>query len=143
MAGFDQEFSGWGGDDTDLGLRMEERGVPIYNVPDAHCYHHDAKKLDYVVKQYVTFGRVVYPLLLKKHPGKIIFKNGWLLGLPDSQSTLSRRLAATLLAPLRTGPSLAALRILARFRGGALFSDKLFDWLFYGHLASGFRESRR
>jgi len=79
---------------------------------------------------------------LKKHPGKVIFKNGWLLGLPDSIDGFSMRLAASLLSPLRTEPSLALLRALAHFRQGTFLGDTFFDWLFYGHLAKGYRLSK-
>jgi glycosyltransferase involved in cell wall biosynthesis len=142
VSGFDPEFKGWGGDDTDFGFRLEEQHIPIYNIPEAYCSHHDAKKLEDVIGQYIKFGRIVYPLLLKKHPDKVIFKNGWLLGLPDSIDGFSMRLAASLLSPLRTEPSLALLRAMAHFKQGAFLGDTFFDWLFYGHLAKGYRLSK-
>ncbi len=143
LAGFDADFKGWGGDDTDFGFRLDDRQIPIIHIPAAHCYHYDAKKLNDILAHYVKFGRTVYPLLLRKHPGKIIFSNGWLLGLPDSIDSFPRRLGGILLSPLRSGPMLALLRALAHVSGGALLGDSSFDWLFYGHLAKGYGLSRR
>jgi glycosyltransferase involved in cell wall biosynthesis len=140
LSGFDLAFEGWGGEDTDFGLRLEQGGIPTINIPDASCFHHDSTVLEDIIKRYFEFGRGGYPRLLRKHPGETIFGKGWLLGLPDSQNGISRRLAAAVLWPLRTGPSLAVLRALLQFDRGSLQNDLMFDWLFYGNLARGYRK---
>lgn len=37
--GFDEEFTGWGGEDTDLSLRCERMGYLIKTVPEAKMFH--------------------------------------------------------------------------------------------------------
>ena len=141
--GFDTAFEGWGGEDTDFGLKLEHDSIPIRYIPQACCYHYHKKTLAQTIGEYEKFGKGGFPLLSEKYPKAIIFEKGWLLGLPDPGRTFSRRIISALLFPLRTGLTLALLSRLAKVRDGALFSDFMFDWLFYGHLAKGYRHRKR
>jgi glycosyltransferase involved in cell wall biosynthesis len=143
LCGFDTSFGGWGGEDTDFGLKVEHESIPIYYIPEALSYHHHKKTLAETLIEYEKFGAGGFPILAWKYPDKIIFEKGWLLGLPGPGYTLSRRLTSGLLYPLRSVLLLAVLDILVRIKNGALFSDFLYDWLFYGHLAKGYRHRIR
>ncbi len=143
LGGFDTSFEGWGGEDTDFGLRLEAKNIPLNFIPKAFCLHYHKKGLPEVINEYERFGQSGYPLLIKKHPGQIIFEKGWLLGLPDSTTGPARTGVSLLLWPLRSGPVLGLLRRLAGVKDAALFNDFLFDWLFYGHLAKGYRRRAR
>jgi len=140
LQGFDVSFEGWGGEDTEFGLRLEKNHFRIFNVPEAFCYHLQAKSLDDILKEYESFGRFGYPLLLKKFPNEDIFDRGWLLGLQSHNRRLHRTILSALLYPLRSTLSLALLRSLAQIRRGVLFNDTMYDLLFYGHLARGYRK---
>jgi len=139
LSGFDTSFEGWGGEDTDFGLRLQKADIPIHNIPDAFCYHYDNKGMSQIIEQYENFGSNGYPRLLNKYPVDVIFDKGWLLGLPDSGNGLRKKIISFLLSPFRSGVSLSLLRKLANFRQGELLNDRFFDWLFYGYMARGYR----
>jgi glycosyltransferase involved in cell wall biosynthesis len=140
LQGFDTSFEGWGGEDTEFGLRLEKNHFQIFNVREAFCYHFQAKTLDDILKEYERFGRFGYPLLLKKFPNEDIYDMGWLLGLQSHDMGLHRTVLSALLHPLRSTLSLALLRALARIGRGVLFNDTMYDLLLYGHVARGFRK---
>lgn len=143
LGGFDENFQIWGGEDTDFGLRLERGGVPIRYIPEALCYHHHIRTFDGTLEGFVKFGQTGYPLLLQKYPQNNIFEKGWLLGLPDPKAGVIKKLAGLALSPLRSSPVLAILKFSANYRGAALFSDAMLDWLFYGCLARGYRQSQK
>jgi len=65
---FDERFRVWGGEDLDLGVRLEQSGVPIYGEPRALAIHHHHRSLEDLLKQLFLYGRHSVPLLLEKHP---------------------------------------------------------------------------
>jgi glycosyltransferase involved in cell wall biosynthesis len=139
LGGFDTTFAGWGGEDTDFGLQLDMKKIPLYYVSEAFCAHYHKKSLPEILNEYEKFGQNGYPLLIKKHPDDVIFKKGWLLGLPDSNLGPSRKLASLILKPFQSRPALGLLKRLANIGDGAILNDFFFDWLFYGHLAKGYR----
>jgi glycosyltransferase involved in cell wall biosynthesis len=139
MSGFDTSFEGWGGEDTDFGFRLERNGVPMHFMPEASCLHYHNKAISETISEYERYGKYGYRALMNKYPETVMFEKGWLLGLPDSTKGVYRKIISIILYPLRLSPSLWILRKLAAINDGALFSDSLFDWLLYGHLARGFR----
>ena len=139
LGGFDNSFESWGGEDTDFGLRLERESIPIRYFPAASCCHFHKKSLADAIREYEKYGQGGFPLLVKKYPDDIIFEKGWLLGLPGSDKKLIHRIVSILLYPLRSSLALAILARLAAINSGELFSDSMFDWLFYGYLARGYR----
>jgi glycosyltransferase involved in cell wall biosynthesis len=139
FCGFDTSFEGWGGEDTDFGLKLDKENIPIRYIPKACCYHYHNKTLSETIIEYQKFGQHGFPQLIKKYPKIVIFEKGWLLGLPSPGNTLFRNFISTVLYPLRSSIVLAFLNIIARIRDGAMLSDFMFDWLFYGNLAKGYR----
>jgi len=65
---FDERFRVWGGEDLDLGVRLEESGVPIFGEPRALAIHHHHRSLPDLLEQLVIYGRESIPILLKRHP---------------------------------------------------------------------------
>jgi glycosyltransferase involved in cell wall biosynthesis len=65
---FDERFRAWGGEDLDLGVRLEESGVPIYGEPRALAIHHHHRSLPDLLKQLEIYGRESIPILLDRHP---------------------------------------------------------------------------
>jgi glycosyltransferase involved in cell wall biosynthesis len=139
LCGFETSFEGWGGEDTDFGFKLDNENIPIRYIPKACCYHYHKKTLSETVAEYEKFGQGGFPLLTKRYPNKIIFERGWLLGLPFPGNSLGRKIIAILLFPLRSRLTLAFLKFVARIKDGALCSDFMFDLLFYGNLAKGYR----
>lgn len=65
---FDDSFDQWGGEDLDLGVRIEEAGIPIYGEPAALAIHHHYRSIEAVLRNMEHYGRGSIPLLLRKHP---------------------------------------------------------------------------
>jgi glycosyltransferase involved in cell wall biosynthesis len=65
---FDEQFVAWGGEDLDLGVRLENSGVPIYGEPSAHTVHHHLRPLNTLLRQMHVYGRDGIPVLLQRHP---------------------------------------------------------------------------
>jgi len=65
---FDETFDKWGGEDLDLGMRLEHAGIPIYGDHESLAIHHHFRSLKDVLKNKQAFGEAGIPLLLKKHP---------------------------------------------------------------------------
>jgi glycosyltransferase involved in cell wall biosynthesis len=142
LSGFDLSFEGWKGEDTDFGLRLEKESTPIWYNPDAVCYHYHKKSLEDMLGEYERYGRTSYRVLLEKHPDKLIFDKGWILGLPDPKAGTLKKAVSKILSPLRSDSSISILKTLEKFAGGALFLNFCYDWLFYSRLARGYREGR-
>ena len=137
LGGFDESFKGWGGEDTDFGLRLEKRGAVIRYNPAAICYHYHLRTLDDIITEYEKYGRTGYRQLITKHPDAVIFPMGWLLGLPDSKPGTLKKGIGTCLSPIRSVSAINMGKSLSRLGS---FSDMYFDWLFYSSLAQGYKE---
>lgn len=135
LGGFDESFTGWGGEDTDLGLRLESEGIVMRYAPEAVCYHYHIRTLDDVINEFERYGRTGYRQLIEKHPGSVLFPGGWKVGLPDSKPGLFKKVIGKCLAPLRSD---AALKLGKKLYAMGSKSDIYHDWLFYGSLARGY-----
>jgi glycosyltransferase involved in cell wall biosynthesis len=65
---FDEHFTVWGGEDLDLGVRIEKAGVTILAEPRARALHNHQRHLKSHLENIFTYGRDSIPLLLQKHP---------------------------------------------------------------------------
>ncbi|HEY3294278.1 MAG TPA: glycosyltransferase [bacterium] len=65
---FDETFTAWGGEDLDLGVRLEMSGVPIYGEPRALAIHHHLRPLNDLLRNMRVYGRGGIPILLARHP---------------------------------------------------------------------------
>ena len=68
VGGFDPDFYCWGGEDIDLGLRLEAMGIPIMNAPKALTYHYHKKTIKSLADDSYNYGKNTFELLIKKHP---------------------------------------------------------------------------
>jgi glycosyltransferase involved in cell wall biosynthesis len=141
LSGFDTAFGGWGGEDTDFGLRLKKKSIPLYYIPEAWCYHYHRKSLDDMAREFESFGRSGFPLLVEKYPDEVIYQDGWMIGLPDLRAGMQKKTVATLLMPFRISPMLRLLARFGKIQQGRFFSNFMYDWLFYGYLAKGYRSS--
>ena len=143
LSGFDTAFGGWGGEDTDFGLRLKKKSIPLYYIPEAWCYHYHKKSLDDMAREFECFGQTGFPLLVEKYPDEVIYRDGWMIGLPDLRAGMGKKAIAKLLTPFRISPMLRLLAGLGKIQQGRFFSDFMYDWLLYGYLARGYRSSLR
>ena len=65
---FDESFSNWGGEDLDLGIRLEKSSVPIFGESRCLALHHHYRTLDELMDTMFVYGRDSIPTLLKRHP---------------------------------------------------------------------------
>ena len=65
---FDERFRAWGGEDLDLGVRLEQSGVPLYGEPRALAIHHHLRPLNELLDNLYVYGRDGIPVLLQRHP---------------------------------------------------------------------------
>ena len=143
LSGFDIKYKSWGGEDTDFGLRLEKAGLEITYLADAICYHYDRKSINEIIDGYEKYGEHGCPILFSKHPNIVIFKFGWLLGLPDSNKSAFKKFLAGIVRPLHSGIILGCIKILANIWNGKLANNLVYDWLLYGHLARGYRKAKK
>jgi len=65
---FDEDFTAWGGEDLELGVKLEEAGVPILACPEALAVHHHLRPLDALLENLYRYGREGIPILVDRHP---------------------------------------------------------------------------
>jgi glycosyltransferase involved in cell wall biosynthesis len=68
IGNFDERFTSWGGEDLDLGVKLQESGVPIYGEPRALAWHQHWRPLRMLLTNMEAYGRNAIPVLLEKHP---------------------------------------------------------------------------
>ncbi len=141
LSGFDLDFEGWKGEDTDFGLRLKKESVPIIYNPEAISYHYHSKTLDEMISEYERFGRTSYRVLLKKHKASTIFKKGWLLGLPDPDAGVFKKMIGGILSPFRSRAAIALLKFLAKMQGGKFPFNFLYSLLLYSCMVQSFKNS--
>jgi len=139
LSGFDLDFDGWKGEDTDFGLRLEKESVPIRYNPKAVSYHYHSKTLEEMISEYERFGRTSYRVLLRKHKASRIFKNGWFLGLPDPDAGIIKKTIGLLVSPFRSKTAIAILKATAKLQGGKFCFNFCYGWLLYSCMVQSFR----
>jgi glycosyltransferase involved in cell wall biosynthesis len=65
---FDETFSGWGGEDLELGMRFEEIGVKIIYEPRTRAWHHHDRPLNALLRNLELYGEKSIPHLVERHP---------------------------------------------------------------------------
>jgi GT2 family glycosyltransferase len=68
VGGFDSRMTAYGGDDTDLGIRLAERGLPVYFNGKARAFTFEPRTVERGLALYREFARHNIPLILEKHP---------------------------------------------------------------------------
>ncbi|RJP76913.1 MAG: glycosyltransferase [Candidatus Zixiibacteriota bacterium] len=65
---FEPRFHVWGGEDLELGLRLEKIGCRFEYLPGAVGYHHHLRSLKTAMATQESYGREGLPLILEQHP---------------------------------------------------------------------------
>ncbi|MBI5059223.1 glycosyltransferase [candidate division KSB1 bacterium] len=143
LGGFDEEFTAWGGEDLDLGVRLECAGVPIYGLPAALAIHHHLRPLPDLLRNLYRYGRDGIPLLLRKHPFLFSELNlDHILVSPQGQSRFSG-LHRLWFRALISAPIYISLRALAHLLRRHTLPRALFDYLHLRQYARGYMDSLR
>ncbi len=68
VGGFNEDFKTWGGEDLELGLRLEASDVRILREPEALAYNNFDRQWDEIERRYIEYGRYSVPKILELHP---------------------------------------------------------------------------
>ena len=65
---FDESLPGWGGEDLDLGMKLDAGGIRFISAPEARSFHH----FDGTLKGHITrteeYGKSALPVLVRRFP---------------------------------------------------------------------------
>lgn len=135
---FDERFMAWGGEDLELGKRLEKTGVPIFAEPRAIAIHHHLRPLPDLLNQLYVYGRDAVPLLLERHPELFSELNlDHAVALPDLAGrfgALHRRAVRLIFCSPVYGLAKAVAQVLTRRR----LPRVLFDYLFLRQYTRGY-----
>ena len=67
-APFDQSLPGWGGEDLDLGMKLNNQGITFVFVPEAISFHNFNGDLRRHVSRIFLYGRNTLPVLVERYP---------------------------------------------------------------------------
>lgn len=67
IGGFDENFVYYGGEDTEIGIRLAQK-LPIYTLPEALGYNRHLRQLDEWLEVIKVYGEYSLPYLFQKHP---------------------------------------------------------------------------
>lgn len=134
---FDEGFSGYGGEDLDLGYRLHRTGTTVHFAPQALSVHHQARPLGDMCLAMRIYGRQSLPRLMERHPELAVLLRLDFLRLPRLHP---RRLA------LRAALAhwiYAAVRCLAQWTTRRKTPPLVYDYLWWYERTRGYLESTR
>ncbi len=138
---FDEQFSAWGGEDLDLGVKLELTGVPIYGEPRALAIHHHLRPLNDLLRNLYVYGRDGIPVLLRRHP-QLFCELNLHRTLPDPQAKNSRvSLRQWLFRVLMLAPVYHCVRAIANLLRRRGLPRMVFDYLHLRQYTRGYRAS--
>jgi len=141
---FDERFREFGGEDLELGYRLDKAGARFVYSPEARTYRTDYRDISELCKAMVTYGESSLPIILETHPQLKELVKAHMLepARPFSEPFfLTCKKVSFHLALWRPWGSMAAL--LARFFNRLFVPAILFDYLILFHYLKGVRRSRR
>ncbi len=123
VGGFDESFSLYGGEDTELGIRLGKAGFSFRYEPLALAHHLEVADIDRLCERLAAYGRDALPRMVERHPElrtllslDILDPPGWGSGSPGTslkralfQASLRRggfRIARSLARITALGPAL-------------------------------------
>ena len=142
VGGFDTGFNRWGGEDIDLGLRLEKMGIPVIGKPDALTYHHHKKTIRSLAEDFYNFGNNTFELLIKKHPDFLNQFPAHLLGMSDKFSISNMVYKFVALLTINKPALKLAENIVAAFDNYS-WPDIIFDFVTWGNLGLGYKKRNK
>jgi glycosyltransferase involved in cell wall biosynthesis len=127
---FPEDLPGWGGEDLELGLRLQEAGVNFAHVPEASAFHNFTGDITGHVERTYKYGASSLPILVKRYPALKSILRLDLLGSPLWRAAVH---------PVVRCPVLAAARLLDPLCPPHF----LYDYLTFSAYADGFLRATR
>lgn len=140
---FDERFERWGGEDVDLGVKLEEAGVPIFAEPRAVAIHHHFRPLAPLLQSVYEFGRDGIPILLERHPQLFTELNLDRTLKNPKGPTRFGAVYRTLMSGLMSEPFYIVVRVLAHALHRRRLPRIVFDYLHLRQYTCGYRASLR
>jgi glycosyltransferase involved in cell wall biosynthesis len=140
--GFDSNFTGWGGEDIDFGLRLIALGATIKNSPTATTIHYHQRAIDSLARDFNSFGQNSFEYLVNKHPKYLEQLPSRYLGIsgPMDKKYNFRNLVSRMVAnPICLKAAELAVKHSANFK----WPDLVIDYVLWGNLALGYRNRKR
>jgi glycosyltransferase involved in cell wall biosynthesis len=140
---FDERFTAWGGEDLDLGARIEDAGIPIFADRAMSAIHHHRRTLDDLLKNLFEYGARGIPLILSKHPRMFRELNlDRMLSNPFEPNRYAR-ITRLLFRLLMTTPVYQLIRLKAKLFHQIRMPRLIFDYLHLRQYSSGYRASHK
>ncbi len=140
---FDERFSAWGGEDLDLGVKLELTGVPIYGEPRALAIHHHLRPLNDLLQNLYIYGRDGIPVLLQRHP-QLFRELNLHRTMPDPKLKTSRVTFRHLFYRLTMlAPVYHSMRLFTDLFRRRLLPRAVFDYLHLRQYTRGYRAALR
>jgi len=127
---FNENFPGWGGEDLELGLRLQTAGVGFAYEPDAAACHNFSGTLAGHIDRTARYGEGALPVLVKRYPELERILRLDLLKSPIWRLAVRQPISA---------PVLWAARILDPLP----LPNGLFDYLTFGAYARGWMKAQK
>jgi glycosyltransferase involved in cell wall biosynthesis len=143
FGGFDETFTGWGGEDLEMGLRLERGGVKFITDFRAKAFHRHHREWHVIEKQYIDYGRLSVPYLHDTYGD-----HDDILGLSRLDSPLEARSLGGAIDRLmvrlfnREWAYNFARSLVVRWPEGP-WPDRLFDFLLFYLYSRGLVERRK
>jgi GT2 family glycosyltransferase len=127
---FDERLRGWGGEDMDMGLRLEAAGAEMVYCRQARALHAQERSFSAHCANLERMGREALPLLVERHPALLDELQLTRLLPPHPQGVLE---AAWRLGLHRLLVALDAM--------GLPLGERLYNLAVFLHYAGGFRQA--
>jgi len=134
VGGFDESLARWGGEDLELGYRMNESGAVFRYEPLAKTVNHGERTISEMCVMSSDFGRDGIPTLVQRHPAlSDVFRIDL---LAPSTGTIHRRWSRRIVRTLTLSPfRWAALKLVS-----ATESWRWPDWMYHYLIAAHWRK---
>jgi len=132
---FDEELRGWGGEDTDMGLRLEAAGARMVYCREARALHAQERSFTAHCANLARMGREALPRLVERHP--------LLLDAMQLPRLLPRRLGGQAQWFLVAAHGLGLGRALVLLDAmGLPLGERLYNLAVFLHYAGAYRQAR-
>lgn len=141
---FDERFRKFGGEDLELGYRLDKAGARFVYAPRACTHRMDYRDVPELCRVMVTYGEYSLPIILHKHPElKTLVKAHLLEPVTLFSEPFSMTVKKALFRLALCRPLGAFVVLLARFFNSLCVPAILFDYLIVFHYLKGLSRSWR
>lgn len=140
--GFDESLRHWGGEDLELGLRLQSRGVRFYSQPGALAWHDHRVCWKEMDARYRRYGNCVVPELLVRYPEAKEALSLHLLDPPENEVDIKHFMLHYAVVSSVHPKMYKTLGRLVRMFPRFPWPDKVFDYLVFSSYSENYRNSQ-